>query len=295
VSKGKRLKAERAAQRAIKAAAAAFASADFSRKLDRAITHIDALDDSIKGWLDSGAYTIVEEVEPETGYQIVVPKITEEFRDEWPLLIGDAVHNMRSALDHLAYALALKGYDTANPGQPFPEAPKRQIMFPIVAVSRDKRRTVEQVYDDVAKVQLRYVAPDATARIKGLQPYERSPAAPLTDPLSLINELDIIDKHRRLNAMAIAPPLQSLQIGGGDIYIDLLEMLGGPIKHDTPIMRYGIRAAGPTPVHMHRRFGRAVALSDGPAALEGREVVGALRELRGYILHTVLPEFTEFF
>ncbi len=295
MSKAARLKAARRAAAAAEQKAQAYASADFSRKLDRALTHIDALDKSIHEWLDSDAYILVEETEPETGYQVVVPKITEAPRDEWPLLIGDAVHNIRSALDHLVYALAVKGYQAKHPGQNFPPGVEKRLMFPILTASPDPKRTIETYYADIAKTQLQHVPARAAARIESLQPYKRSSAAPPADPLAIVNELDIIDKHRRLNTLAIAPPLQGMQIGGGDVHIELLEMVGGPIKHNTPIMRYSIRAIGKTPVHMHRRFARAVALGDGPPATQGREVVAVLRELREYIIDSVLSEFAEFF
>lgn len=295
MSKAARLKAARRAAAAAQQKAQEYASADFSRKLDRALTHIDALDESIREWLDSDAYVLVEATEPETGYQVVVPKITEEPRDEWPLIIGDAIHNMRSALDHLVYALAIKGYQATHTGGDLPPNTEKRLMFPILTASPDPKRTVEKYYADIAKTQLQYVPTNAVARIQRLQPYECSAASPLADPLAIINELDIIDKHRRLNTLAIAPPLQDMQIGGGDVHIELLEMIGGPIEHDTPIMRYSIRAIGSTPVHMHRRFARAIALGDGPPTTQGREVVGVLREMREYVLDSVLSQFAEFF
>jgi hypothetical protein len=294
MSKAARLKAARRAVAAAEQKAQEFASADFSRKLDRALTHIDALRVSIGEWLNSNAYALVEETEAETGYQVVVPKITEEPGDEWPLLIGDAVHNMRSALDHLVYALAVKGYQATHTGG-VPADTQKRLMFPILTASPDPKRTVEKYFADTAKIQLQYVPTSAVARIQRLQPYECSAAAPFADALAVINELDIIDKHRRLNTLAIAPPLQGMQIGGGDVEIELLEMIGGPIMHDRPIMRYSIRAIGTTPVHMHRQFARAIALGDGPPAAQGREVVGLLREMREYVLSSVLSQFAEFF
>ncbi|MGH7861577.1 MAG: hypothetical protein ACREOS_04985, partial [Candidatus Dormibacteraceae bacterium] len=34
---------------------------------------------------------------------------------DWPLLIGDAVHNLRGALDHLAWQLAIKSLGGVEP------------------------------------------------------------------------------------------------------------------------------------------------------------------------------------
>src|SRR5712691_9345056 len=44
----------------------------------------------------------------------------------WALLVGDCVHNLRSALDHMIYSIAIK----ASGLNPPPDAEK--LMFPIV-------------------------------------------------------------------------------------------------------------------------------------------------------------------
>jgi hypothetical protein len=268
------------------------ATRGFSRKLDRALTHIEALDKSIERWLNSGAYLLVEETDTETGDQLLVPKITKPPSDEWPLIIGDAIHNLRAALDQLVYALALREHQTTHPGQPLPEEIERRLQFPIIAISRDESRTVEEVYLDAANRQLQGVPIDAATRIQGLQPYHG--ANPLIEPLNILNDLDIIDKHRRLHAVVIAPAIQEFQLGGGDMYVKKFKANNAPVKHNTPILRYTIRATSSTPVQMQGRFARAIALGEGPPAIQQREVVGMLLELRQHILDNVLPPLVDF-
>lgn len=299
MGKGKRVRTERAAERAERAIVAAqearIGSADFSRKLNRAKAQIDTLEESIQGWLQGNAYALVEELEPETGEYVLKAKITEPPSDQWPLIVGETVHNLRSALDHIAYSMAFDGYKAQHPGgSGIPANHQRRIMFPIVAASNDARLTVEQFYAQVAVGQLRYVPGPAAASIEGLQPYKRSAGNPTGDPLWVINELDVLDKHRKLATVAIANPLQSLQIGGGDVHIKKLYIGGGPVEHDSEIMRWAIEGIGGASVKMERQFARFVALGEGPGESTRSEIVWLLRSLHNYVANTVLPELTPF-
>jgi hypothetical protein len=97
-------------------------------------------------------------------------------------LIGDCLQNLRSCLDHLAYALAL-----ANKGS-LTDAEAVKIAFPIfcyVAGFEDRR---------MRKIANLSIA--AQAVIKGLQPYyTKNPTSHLLWHLETLNN---IDKHRRL-------------------------------------------------------------------------------------------------
>lgn len=101
-------------------------------------------------------------------------------------IIGDALYNLRSALDHLVHELI-----RANGKQP-----NGRSAFPIVSTS-------EVDYDRVAPVQVQGMDPDAAAAIKRLQPYNR--AHRHRDKwLRLLNHLGNIDKHRHLHLVVPA-------------------------------------------------------------------------------------------
>jgi len=87
----------------------------FYLKLDRAYEHSKALEDEATGWIKAKPYGIVDEPDPETTPDWVSARHHHRrFRvtrvdpvpDRFSILIGDCVHNLRSALDHLALALA---------------------------------------------------------------------------------------------------------------------------------------------------------------------------------------------
>lgn len=94
-------------------------------------------------------------------------------------LAGDIIHNLRSALDHLAMQLALLG----NPNLSDKEL--KQIEFPI-AESPEK-------YENSKARQLNGIRTDAMHAIDRLKPYKGG-----NDDLWNLHVLDIIDKHRTL-------------------------------------------------------------------------------------------------
>lgn len=112
------------------------------------------------------------------------------------LIAGDAVHNIRSALDHLVFALVL-----ANPDHPDP--PTRQNEFPIwerEPKNSDRRATFGR--------KLRGIADEPHRWIVDLQPFSR-PGSKEAQHLLDVDRLDNIDKHRfipPLIAVSQPPP-----------------------------------------------------------------------------------------
>jgi hypothetical protein len=103
---------------------------------------------------------------------------------ECRLAFGDAVHQLRSSLDHIVYALA----------QPLTTDPKvlRKIDFPIYID--------ENLFNGSKGVGhlRRLFSADQFAAIVRAQPYKRNPVAPHTEWLWVLSELDNIDKHRTI-------------------------------------------------------------------------------------------------
>lgn len=92
-------------------------------------------------------------------------------------LAGDVIHNLRSALDHLANQLAWVGSGNE---------PSRQVEFPIAkdaaTYERDKARKTQGILPEVVKA------------IDALEPYKNGKG----EALWQLHELDNIDKHRTL-------------------------------------------------------------------------------------------------
>ncbi len=99
-----------------------------------------------------------------------------------PGFVGDFVHNLRSALDHLAWQLVLLNN----------ENPDGRTAFPIAMTAKR--------FEDM-KVQYAGVSPVAFQQIEAVQPYRHMEG---TSGLRWLNELDNIDKHRHLLVQAVA-------------------------------------------------------------------------------------------
>lgn len=108
--------------------------------------------------------------------------------DAWGRRFGDAIHNLRAALDNLTWGLA-------SLGGAVPERPAA-IQFPIVA----ERSRWQQESKRIAEL------PEPSKRaIESVQPFQRlqDNVDPSTDGLLLLHRLNIEDKHR----LALQPEL----------------------------------------------------------------------------------------
>ena len=78
------------------------------RKIERANTHLKDLEIIRDRFLNSDFYALGSEQHPRPGYEnfdVFFPVRVDPVPSEISLLAGDAIHNIRSALDHLACQL----------------------------------------------------------------------------------------------------------------------------------------------------------------------------------------------
>jgi hypothetical protein len=115
---------------------------------------------------------------------------------ECRLAFGDAVHQLRSSLDHITYAM-VKPLTTSRDVL-------RKVAFPIFV----KEEPFEKQSQSVRYLR-DLLRPDQFAVILRTQPYKRNPTAPETDPLWILSELDNIDKHRSI--LVVDPRLMTIR------------------------------------------------------------------------------------
>jgi hypothetical protein len=157
-------------------------------KIDRARKHADDLEGEIRAYWETspvsihGAGVVLTE-NGGTGARIFSVKNIKPLPESIALLVGDAAHNIRSALDHFAWvAVRNPGRDTTFPiwsQEDVPEAGKWQ----------------KKVRKD-----LMGASPALQADVLRLQPWPTGSDSQLW----YIHELDRIDKHRLLIAVAAA-------------------------------------------------------------------------------------------
>jgi len=156
-------------------------------KLGRAQEHADTFYRELKTWVDSDPYVIGKKVNADgSRHSNFIENIkVNPSLDRWACIIGDCIHNLRSALDHFIYAVAIR-----ESGQDPPPS-ERTLQFPI-ADSPEK-------YGG----QLWHIKPlslSVRAGIERLQPYNRRHPS-LPPLLGLLRDLDDLDKHRLLNVV----------------------------------------------------------------------------------------------
>lgn len=152
-------------------------------KIHRAMLLSHELERSIQGW---GADA---NLRPEA--TIAEDRLSWEVRmrlDEplppyaWALIAGDAIHNLRSALDVLVWSHAQPAMLTG---------PQQQALcFPVVS------KPDPQIWANAKRYKLRTLRPDIVDRIEKWQPVNRTTIGGEPDPLLLLHTLDIDDKHR---------------------------------------------------------------------------------------------------
>src|SRR5271170_3962716 len=76
-------------------------------KLKRANEHIQDLYIRMLALGDSGPYTIVVNRDPNGGDDSIEIESTQSVPDDVLLIIGDALHNLRSALDYALYSITV--------------------------------------------------------------------------------------------------------------------------------------------------------------------------------------------
>lgn len=114
---------------------------------------------------------------------------------EWALTIGDAVHNLRSALDAVAWGMAT--YEDRIPNEP------KKVTFPVAATTKQWRGALD--------AWVRDIDPEFRKRIEALQPL-RDTRTDAESGLALLHSLDIQDKHR--DFVTMSTEVHGIDLGG---------------------------------------------------------------------------------
>jgi hypothetical protein len=237
VSKAKRLREQRAKKEAEQEQQAGTeASLDGPiAKLDRAKAHFQALNKSIGAFKRSKTHDfVISQFNPNTGEKVVNLKILKEPKNpEWGLVLGDMVHNLRSALDHLVWQLVILNG----------KKPRRQNQFPIIGTKNEYWEVPENRSESVRDRMLAGVAEDHRAFIDVVQPFiaEGAPEDSRT-ALALLSGISNADKHRVIHAGFVlteepSPELFDVVSPHPGAYVDM-SMNWGELEDGAEIMRF---------------------------------------------------------
>ena len=236
-------------------------------KLDRAKKHLDDLEAAINGFFETNPYAVRVKDNPETGKREHIVVKADDLPASLSVLSGDAVHNLRSALDHIIWQLVI-----ANGGEP----EDLRTAFPVWRSEAD--------FEAGRPGDAKGISEAALDVLYGLKPYKGG-----NDALWLLHKLDIVDKHRLLLSVASAyqqfvidlGPSVSKMTGQADVPKIPLSLL--------PEERYSLAVdvslfASPLgdETHDDLEFTIEVAL-DEPEVATGEPLVPALRQLAGFV------------
>lgn len=241
-------------------------------KVERAKKHIFGLETLIRDFTQSEPYTIgakphpVKEIEHTTLYVASVEGIPNEI----PLIIGDAIHNLRCSLDHLIWQLVEAGGGTPN----------RDTYFPIC----DK--STQQYASAIVKGEIHKIGIGAEKILSMVQPYLSG-----DNTLSLIHALDICDKHRLLLAVALGFGKWGVNISTLRHTFWVPESGLVPLEAGQDIVSIPTSTYNQQP---HQDFKLAVDIAFGePGILHGKSVLKTLNYMADFT-DTIITQFEQF-
>ena len=147
-------------------------------KIERAKKHSVELQSELQAFLDSVPYEVAYKHDPQTRKLIYYVSSAKPVPDSFPLIVGDIIQNLVTALDHLAYQIVCS--DTGdNPPSP------HRIYFPI--------DDGEDKYESSKRRKLEGAKEKTLNAIDALKPYKGG-----NDLLWILHRLNNIEKHRIL-------------------------------------------------------------------------------------------------
>jgi hypothetical protein len=225
-------------------------------KIERATAHIAEAQRLIQEYVQLNPYERFGETDAGTGEHVSKIRVRVRLPHSLPAIVGDAVNNLRAALDHMAVALTGNG----------------DAYFPIVSAWDAKQAAAFE-----RKVNGASAA--AIAVIKEVQPcFAANPSAA---PLAVIQALNNKDKHRALMILNSAAKMRKFSMespDGGGIQVRSFTVHPNVVlfENEAELMRYHV--VPETEVHMQATHTCGVAFAEsGP--VHGKGVVEVLKSL----------------
>lgn len=236
-------------------------------KVIRAKEHIDTLDAELRMFYSSKPFAVVMEEDPQSKRKAIRVRITPP-----PLrlgiIAGEAVAALRSALDQLAWQLALTNRDSGTPTE--------DTAFPMFAkYDRDTERRFIRITKELP--------PAAAYEIQAFQPFQQGRDYQL-DPLWRINRMCNVDKHQ-----VIPVESSSVEFASTVTAADIEEVRRVPERE----MLFVLTVAGSAKVKLKPEATAGVTFGSKRHGLVLN--IGEIRGLHHYVAETVLPRFQRFF
>jgi hypothetical protein len=175
------------------------------RKIARAEQHLGALYDEMATWSAGQPWGLFEEVHDQGRKHFWRLRLQRPIPVDWAVVLGEVIHNLRSALDQAVYWLTVDWTGGELPLSSFPVYTRRSSFY---------QRTKKGTWSSTAGMyKIRGIGRGPQAFIEALQPYPQRYRRPYCLDLRLIQDLWNQDKHRLVH-------LWGLRFGDAQVRLD---------------------------------------------------------------------------
>lgn len=159
-------------------------------KVSRAKYHLDEFRSACSAFAETQPYELFDEIDQATGEYVHRIRILRDIPGELSTIVGDVVHNLRSALDQTVCALVRENRRQVSKSNAFPVAPNAAK------------------FEEACVGRLKNVSEKAANYIRQLKPYQGG-----TTELWVLSELDNMDKHNEIVPVAAGHLEPRVQVG----------------------------------------------------------------------------------
>lgn len=204
-------------------------------KVDRAKRHLDCLRKECRQWFAGES-----QAEVVNGWTVLSWRFPADLPLVWGVAVGDVIHNVRSALDHLVWEAVRANNRNPNDESAFPICVTQVEWWQTAGNRRSSGQSC-----------LRGIAQDTLSVIERVQPYLKpNKAAAESTELAVIRAVSNFDKHRTLPVQHVltGPHLEPPEVAPG-VEVEAIQWLVGyrhRVESGTPLVRYKLRK-DPTP------------------------------------------------
>jgi hypothetical protein len=234
-------------------------------KFNRSKEQFDEFRAELDVFLDSPPepYFSVGDFDEDTWEWIERFQIRKDFPLRFGVILGDSIHNLRSALDHLICQVTLLDLPAGESA----EGVCDQTQFPIA--SKDERQ-----FEDMANFRIPRLSEMHRAMVKHMQPYHAGDKA-ARHPLSILAELSNADKHRLVNptysfmASDVTKAVESIATDPDSPIVETrIIKRGHRMEHETPWLRLRFRRDSALPAKVQVNANPTIGIALGEVGLD---------------------------
>lgn len=244
-------------------------------RVDRAREHLSELDAEINGFLETKPYVIDTKTDLKNGKHVLraIFKPTAQPPPRIGLLVGDAVHSLRAALDYIIYEVTRTLPRRQRPREP---------SYPLIETNAMDYRTN-------ALPLFAHLPGPKRAFIRKLQPY-RCGYPTERHPLVRLHAIWNRDKHRVLETSFAQVSTETSRIWGSSISaLYSIKQYTGPVQNQAQLLKIVFTTDSGSDVNVEFHLAIDISLRDGLPIRDFIDDTATLVDLHIDVLDPVFP------